>query len=163
VILLCCVLTGWTDGDFNFNCLKVWCNTALESVACLVLVCVVPYLSSFWSWQVRLTDPSLKASVHWIIRWVMSKLFSKVNFFLFFPVNLSQMFLNRIGGGLSCVDSTSQLSKDNRICLSGIGNMSHQLPTSSTGSRMHGRVTPSAFLVLSLQKIMHKNALRSIF
>ena len=61
------------------------------------------------------------------------------------------MFLNRIGSGLSCVDSNSQLSEDDRICFSGMGNMSHELTTSSGGSRMHGRVTPSALLVLSLQ------------
>ena len=61
------------------------------------------------------------------------------------------MFLNRIGGGLSCVDSNSQLSEDDRICFSGMGGISHDLSTSSAGSRTHGRVTPSTLLVLSLQ------------
>ena len=63
------------------------------------------------------------------------------------------MFLNR-GGGLSCVDSNSQLSEDDRICFSGMGSMNElQTPTSTcTSSRTHhGRVTPSALLVLSLQ------------
>ena len=66
-------------------------------------------------------------------------------------MNLSNLFLSRIGGGLSCVDSNSQLSEDDRICFSGIGNMSHDLAASSAGSRTHGRVTPSALLVLALQ------------
>lgn len=64
------------------------------------------------------------------------------------------MFLSR-SGGLSCVDSSSQLSQDDRVCLCGLPAPSALSALGSgSGGNTNGRasaVTPSALLTLSLQ------------
>lgn len=71
------------------------------------------------------------------------------------------MFLSR-SGGMSCVDSSSQLSEDDRVCFSGLHSSSalNTLgPSNSAGNNNNnnhnsGRttaITPSALLTLSLQ------------
>ena len=70
-------------------------------------------------------------------------------------VSLSQMFLSR-SGGLSCIDSSSQLSEDDRICFSGLhaaSSLSGPLSGGNSGNN-NGRpsaITPSVLLTLSLQ------------
>ena len=75
-------------------------------------------------------------------------------FFSRFTVSLSQMFLSR-SGGLSCVDSSSQLSEDDRICFGGLHSASALSGLGSgTNGNNNGRpsaITPSVLLTLSLQ------------
>jgi hypothetical protein len=65
------------------------------------------------------------------------------------------MFLSR-SGGLSCIDSSSQLSEDDRICFSGLhaaSSLSGPLSGGNSGNN-NGRpsaITPSVLLTLSLQ------------
>lgn len=64
------------------------------------------------------------------------------------------MFLSRCGG-LSCVDSSSQLSEDDRICFSGVHGSSALSAlasgTTGNGNSRTSAITPSALLTLSLQ------------
>ena len=62
-------------------------------------------------------------------------------------MSLSQLHLSR-RGGLACVDNSSQLSEDDRVCFSGMGIPDLQ---SSKSSSSNGRASPSALLVLQLQ------------
>ena len=157
------------------SCLKVWCNTALVGSALGIRL-----RTSLFELFLQLTAPPhgpmargvgpldaqicfvealLKLGVQGLDQSLSIRVIQAV-------VSLSQMFLSRTGG-MSCVDSSSQLSEDDRVCFSGIHSSSSAssafgaLGPSASSAGVGGNnnsssgrasaVTPSALLTLSLQ------------
>ncbi|KAI9556663.1 hypothetical protein GHT06_016453 [Daphnia sinensis] len=152
-----------TLGDV-LSCLKVWCNTALvgsvlgsqlrSSLFELFLELAVPPRGPIFRGigpldaQICFVEALLKLGVQGLDKSLSIRVIQAV-------VSLSQMFLSR-SRGLSCIDSSSQLSEDDRICFSGMLTASAiggPLGSGSNGNN-NGRasaISPSVLLTLSLQ------------